>query len=174
MSKDPETFPMPADDLTFNPSYELYGLRPSEEFWRDRMPFLRAAGYSLRRRYQPHWFSKWPMQGHDMESIHQEDSWPNPTDMVIDADRREDASLVAIICRSSGSVENELAILRFLSDEKLRRHPDNHCAPLLDVFHDPEAANPQRLTFLVTPWLYEFEQWPFETVNNALDFVHQT
>ncbi|KZV99695.1 hypothetical protein EXIGLDRAFT_762360 [Exidia glandulosa HHB12029] len=167
MSKDPETFPMPMDpfesdgvlcyplpsDLTWNPSYKMFGLRPSESFWRERVPFLRAAGYSLRRRYQPHWYPTWPSQG--MESIYFEDSWQNLTHMVIDAYRREDASLVAIKCRPSASVENELAIHRFLSSNELRQDPNNHCAPLLDVFHDPEA-------------------WPFETVDNALDFARQT
>lgn len=69
-----EYLPAP-QDLSINPYAKLYALRPSEQFWRDRVPFLRERGYSLRRRYQPHWVPDWPMSG--MRSMYFEDCWQN-------------------------------------------------------------------------------------------------
>ncbi|KZV99739.1 hypothetical protein EXIGLDRAFT_581555, partial [Exidia glandulosa HHB12029] len=131
--------------------------------------------YSLRRRYQPQWLPQWPEYG--MRSIFFEQSWPHLTGMVIDAYRRENASLVAIKCRPTARIENELAIHRFLTSREMLQDPQNHCAPVLDVFHNPDALDMRgrrSLTFLVTPFLYDLEQWPFQTVDNALDFVGQT
>lgn len=96
--------------------------------------------------------------------------------MVLDAYRHADASLVAIKCRRTSTVQNEINIHRFLSSEHLRADPQNHCAPLLDVFEDPDGvylSEERGLSFLVTPWVYDFDQWPFVTVHNAMDFVRQ-
>ncbi|EJD49517.1 hypothetical protein AURDEDRAFT_182989 [Auricularia subglabra TFB-10046 SS5] len=62
--------------------------------------------------------------------------------MVIDAYRIADESLVAIKCRSTSTVEDELDIHRFLSSNSLRNDPENHCIPSIEVLHDPNCQLP--------------------------------
>lgn len=162
-------------DMNYNPAYRIYALTPNEVFWRERAVFLRSHGYVMRRRYQPRWMPLWPNIG--MESSEHEDCWQNLNGMVMDAFRIADESLAAIKCRPTNAVENELAIHRFLSSDSLRNDSANHCIPLLEVLDDPDCQLPSGntgATFIITPFVYEFNQWPFQTIDNVLDFIRQT
>ena len=66
----------------------------------------------------------------------------------------------------------EVEIARFLSTEKEGLdYTANHCVPVLDHFSDD--SEPQ-FSFLVMPLFRWFDDPPFYTVDEVLDFVRQT
>lgn len=95
----------------------------------------------------------------------------------MDAFRLADESLVAIKCRPTAAVENELSIHRLFSSNPLRDDPRNHCIPLVEVLNDPDCRMPTGelgATFIVSPFVHQYDQWPFQTVDNVLGFIQQT
>jgi hypothetical protein len=87
---------------------------------------------------------------------------------VLDAARVEDNKSVVIKRVKVGS--DEVAICRMLSSPELRNDPHNHAVPILDYFtKDDESKH----GFLVMPLLRKFDDPPFGTVGEVVDFVRQ-
>jgi serine/threonine protein kinase len=87
---------------------------------------------------------------------------------VLDAVRVEDNKRVVIKQVEAGS--DEVAICRMLSSPELRNDPHNHAVPVLDYFTKDDE--PQH-GFLVMPLLRKFDDPPFGTVGEVVDFVRQ-
>jgi hypothetical protein len=87
---------------------------------------------------------------------------------VLDAVRVEDNKPVVIKRVQVGS--DEVAICRMLSSPELRKNPHNHAVPVLDYF--AKDGESQR-GFLVMPLLRKFDDPPFGTVREVVDFVRQ-
>jgi hypothetical protein len=63
----------------------------------------------------------------------------------------------------------EVQISQYFSEERVRNDPWNHCVPILEVLDLPETDG----AILVMPFLRRFDDPPFLTVGEALDFIHQ-
>ncbi|KAI0753329.1 kinase-like domain-containing protein [Daedaleopsis nitida] len=141
-----------------------YNLLPSELFWQERQPHLEQHGYLLRPRYSPSWRPSWT--GTNLAPPLCEDSIMSNKDGVIDARKRDDMLLVAI--KSVEKDSEEIHIGRFLTSLRDLR---NHCIPVLDVIPDP--FDPE-WSLLVMPYLRPFNDPPFYTVGEVIDFIDQT
>ena len=64
--------------------------------------------------------------------------------------------------------ENDLEAAKFYDSEEMRRDPDNHCVPLLDVIRPIPI-----LTYLILSTMREFNDPDFETLGEILDFIKQ-
>lgn len=65
---------------------------------------------------------------------------------------------------------NESHISSFLSSQELANDPANHCIPILDIIKDESEQDRE---FLVMPVLRPFNQPPFFSVEEILEFVEQ-
>ncbi|KAF8994796.1 hypothetical protein BDQ17DRAFT_1412406 [Cyathus striatus] len=88
--------------------------------------------------------------------------------MVLDARRTSDNSLICLKLIRKQS--EEVKIAQFLSSERLRHHPNNHCVPIFDAFRD--SISPE-MNFLVMPVLRPFNDPDFGAVDEIVDFVSQ-
>jgi hypothetical protein len=61
----------------------------------------------------------------------------------------------------------ELTIAKMMSEKDI---PSNHCVPVLDCFVDDEDSS---ISYIVMPLLLPYNQLPFETVGEIVDFVDQ-
>lgn len=94
--------------------------------------------------------------------------------MVLDAKRLLDDSTVCIkmIQRQSSDIDKEVAIARYLSQEKILRDPSNHSVPIFDSFADPVSPEVE-LQYLVMPLLRPFDDPEFWAIGEVVDFVTQ-
>ncbi|RPD52343.1 hypothetical protein L227DRAFT_537172 [Lentinus tigrinus ALCF2SS1-6] len=143
-------------------------LSEREIFWRDRHDWLKKRGYELRPRFRPGWTPSW--KGTKKTIISCEDGMRLMHTQVIDAVRTKDDEMVAIkqIDRSDHPYEVEIG--RYLTTPPLSDNPRNHCVPYLEVLQDPYVANIQ---LVVMPLLREYNDPPFTTVGEAVEFFHQ-
>ncbi|KAF9010788.1 kinase-like domain-containing protein [Cyathus striatus] len=141
-------------------------LNEGELFWRSRYNLLLEKGYKLRPRYKPDWKPSWVETGKDPYTC--EDGMFQLLYMVLDAKRLKDGKMVCV--KMIESNPREINIARYLSSRMLRHHPDNHCAPAFDAFHD--EISPE-IGFLVMPMLRPFNDPDFGTVDEIVDFVNQ-
>ncbi|THH04862.1 hypothetical protein EW146_g10061 [Bondarzewia mesenterica] len=145
----------------------LFNLLPDEVYWRDRYDLLLSHGYRLRPRYHPEWKPSWI--GTRIDPTFCEDSITSVNYDVIDAVCLEDSSVVSIkIIRNNTS---EIDIGRYLSTSSLITHPMNHCVPIFDSFNNPDEPN---TSYIVMPYLRPFDDPPFGSVGEVVDFVRQT
>ena len=86
----------------------------------------------------------------------------------MDATRISDSKLVAIKRIKAGS--QEASICQMLSSPERRNDSRNHAVPLLDYFINEENTQEG---FLVMPVLRRFDDPPFETVVEVVDFIRQ-
>ncbi|EJC99788.1 uncharacterized protein FOMMEDRAFT_112858 [Fomitiporia mediterranea MF3/22] len=151
-------------DEPLDPPEDDEELTPSEKWWRDHYELLEKHGYRLRPRYRPEWTPSW--KGTGKNPLRFEDNIWNKTRHVIDATCVKDAKTVSIkrIARNSP----ELSIALYLSDVEGSETSMNHCVPILDHFSDSQFA------FLVMPVLRWFDDPPFFSVDEVVDFVRQT
>ena len=70
-----------------------------------------------------------------------------------------------------GRGHQELEIARIVSSPELRRHPHNHCVPLLDVLELPNTLDRK---LIVVPFLRPFDEPRFRTYGEFVDFYTQT
>jgi hypothetical protein len=77
--------------------------------------------------------------------------------------------VIVVIKRVQADGEESL-IARMLSSPERREEPHNHAVPVLDYFVDKK--NPTQ-AFLIMPLFRPFDSPPFDTVDEALDFVRQ-
>ena len=85
---------------------------------------------------------------------------------IIDATRISDGSLVIVKKIAKGS--REKAVAQYMSSFDDQR---NHCVPILDTFVDDADDD---IEFLVMPVLRRFNDPPFRSVNEVVDFMRQT
>ncbi|KAG8749418.1 hypothetical protein FRC11_011350 [Ceratobasidium sp. 423] len=149
-----------------------YGLSSTEREWAVHAPYLKAKGYTLRPRYMPGWVPSWKSNGKRPSDC--EDSWeyiPVKTmDAIRDKDNKHVSLKKSIPSDDDEEAQNELDILRYLSQDGLRDDPRNHALQLLDNFTIPGSANG---LFLVTPYLSELESIPFSRFTDLMDFAQQ-
>ena len=67
-------------------------------------------------------------------------------------------------------VQQELEIVRLSSSPELRRHPRNHCVPLLDVIELPDTLDEK---LIVMPLLRPFDRSRFQTYGEFVAFFAQ-
>jgi len=66
--------------------------------------------------------------------------------------------------------QQELEIARTVSSPELRRHPRNHCVPLLDTFELPDTLDEK---LIVMPFLRPFDEPRFQTYGEFVAFFTQ-
>ncbi|KAG2148698.1 uncharacterized protein EDB93DRAFT_1144333 [Suillus bovinus] len=143
-------------------------LDPDETWWRDHFLWLKDIGYQLRPRHAPDWVPSW--QGTDKYWGLCEDSWQMPATQVASATRTSDGAHV-ILKRIQPSIHpHEIEVGKFLASEPLKRQRENHCVEMLDVLQVPNEADE---TILVFPLLRPFDDPPFETIGEIIDFALQ-
>lgn len=88
--------------------------------------------------------------------------------VINSATRISDGSQVMLkkLVNSSGK---EATIGHLFSSEPQRSNPSNHCIPLLEVLSIPE----EHTTFLVLPFLSDWDNPPLETIGEAVAFFKQ-
>lgn len=164
-----------------------WNLGPSECWWRDRYEILKSRGYMLRPRYEPGWVPSW--LGNDRLPVFCEDSKPLMVGLIvqlsvclllsflygvkhpktIDAVHQSSGTLVCIKKVAKGS--SELEFCRVLLTDARRDRITNHCVPILDILSS--NVEPE-FDFIVMPFLRPFNDPPFLSVNEVLDFMRQT
>jgi hypothetical protein len=87
---------------------------------------------------------------------------------VLDAVRIEDNKRVMI--KQVRVDSDEVAICRMLSSPELRKDPHNHAVPIFDYFAESDESQD---AFLVMPLLRRFNDPPFGTVGEVVDFIRQ-
>ncbi|EPT00389.1 hypothetical protein FOMPIDRAFT_1049710 [Fomitopsis schrenkii] len=153
-------------DASISDDERFSQLAPYELSWTRRQPFLQSRGYMLRPRYRPGWVPSWRITG--ARPIDCEDSNVHVYPHVIDATRISDGKLVTIKCVTTGCLEMRIAMM--LGMPPLSEDPTNHCVSLLDVFEDAANTN---VSYIVMPFLRDFDNPPFECVEDVLDFGEQ-
>ncbi|KAI0316327.1 kinase-like domain-containing protein [Amylostereum chailletii] len=138
-----------------------------EADWRDRSHFLEAHGYRLRPRLRPGWKPSWHTSG--KSAWRAEDAvWSHMRPSLMDATRISDGRAVYIKKIRTGDLESTIA--SYLDSTSLRARPDNHSAPVLEVFPDPSDPS---VSYMVMPFLRPMTRPPFEYVGEILDFGEQ-
>jgi hypothetical protein len=66
--------------------------------------------------------------------------------------------------------QQELEIARTVSSPELRRHPHNHCVPLLDTLELPDTLDEK---LIVMPFLRPFDDPRFQTYGEFVAFFTQ-
>ncbi|QRW27755.1 Tyrosine kinase specific for activated [Rhizoctonia solani] len=150
----------------------VYGLNKTELEWVTHQPYLKAKGYTLRPRYSPGWVPSWKSNGRNPADC--EDSWELPAIKTLDAIKDEDNKHVSIKksipSTNDDEAQNELDILRYLSEDDQRDDPHNHGLQLLDHFPIPGSSNG---SFLITPFLSDWDSIPFSRFSELTDFLQQ-
>ncbi|TDL14472.1 kinase-like protein [Rickenella mellea] len=143
-----------------------FSLIKCEVWWRDHADVLESHGYQLRPRFRPNWKASW--LGTDRIPAFCEDVIVLKKEKVIDATRTKDGKAVTIKRVQSGS--DEIDISSLVSTPERLHDPRNHCVPLLDHFQDPNEPD---IYYLVMPRLRAFDDPPFATLEEGLDFIRQ-
>ncbi|KAH8107741.1 hypothetical protein BXZ70DRAFT_884754 [Cristinia sonorae] len=139
-----------------------------ETFWRDHQPWLEERGYMLRPRYHPGWVASWKSTGESPFECEDGAAYIFP--QIMDGTRISDGEMVLFkkIIRSKHPYEVEIS--QMFSREPLRSHPRNHCVPILEVLDSPHEPG---VTLIVLPLLREYDDPPFETLGEAVEFFRQ-
>lgn len=89
---------------------------------------------------------------------------------IVSATRTSDGVHV-ILKRIQRSIHpHEIEIGRFLASEPLRKQRENHCVEMFDVLQVPNETDE---AILVLPLLRPFNNPPFETIGEIVDFTLQ-
>ncbi|KAJ2936004.1 hypothetical protein H1R20_g1089, partial [Candolleomyces eurysporus] len=143
-------------------------LRDFEVVWRDRYAWLLSAGYRLRDRYNPDWKPSWIGTGKNPLSC--EDAQPILFASVNHAVRVETGEVVVLKHVDHSKFPREIEVMKYLSSEPLSEDSRNHCVRPIDILQHP---NDDDTCILVIPLLRLFDDPPFETMGEALDFILQ-
>ncbi|KAG2047305.1 hypothetical protein BDR06DRAFT_921871 [Suillus hirtellus] len=142
-------------------------LDSDEMWWRDHFLWLKDVGYQLRTRHAPDWVPSW--RGTDQYWGLCEDSWQMAATQIASATRMSDGIHVVLKRIQPSLHPYEIEVGRFLASEPLRQR-ENHCVEMLDVLQVPNEADE---TILVLPLLRPFDNPPFETIGEIIDFTLQ-
>lgn len=88
--------------------------------------------------------------------------------MVMDATRKKDCGIVCI--KRIQKQPEEANIGRYLSSQQLLQNSNNHTAPVLDYFQDPELPD---VDYIVMPVLRPYDDPEFGVVGEVVEFVTQ-
>ncbi|KAI0709581.1 kinase-like domain-containing protein [Cerioporus squamosus] len=143
-------------------------LSERETYWRDRHDWLKERGFELRPRFRPGWTPSW--KGTNRTIISCEDGMRLMHTQVIDAVRTKDGEMVAIKQVDKSDHPQEVEIGRYFTKPPLSDEFRNHCIPYFEVLQDPQIAN---IELVVMPLLREYNDPPFVTVGEAVEFFHQ-
>ncbi|KIK80108.1 hypothetical protein PAXRUDRAFT_833708 [Paxillus rubicundulus Ve08.2h10] len=149
------------------PRRQPHELGEGERWWRDHYQWLYEAGYQLRPRYHPEWVASWKTRNLDWTDC--EDSMVQLTNPM-DATRLSDGRCVAIKRLKISTHPIEVAIAQYFCNEELRTDPTNHTVPTFDVLHPPDEAD---CALLVMPLLLPYDEPPFETIGEVVEFFRQ-
>ena len=89
---------------------------------------------------------------------------------MLDAIRLSDGMFVTMKSISANDHPFEAEIGEYLSSPSLASDPTNHCVPIYEVLRVPDVKD---RVILVMPLLRPFEEPPFETIGEAIDFFQQ-
>jgi hypothetical protein len=159
-------------------------LHPGEMFWTKLQPWLADQGYVIRARFRPGWKASWlgtKTWWYDCEdgqvsivSARNIQSIPAPTSQqnghLMDAVRDSDKRHVILKRSRPSSHPQEVEIGRFLSSGGLLDARENHSVPIYDVLQPPGEED---LNLIVMPLLRPFNDPPFETIGETVDFFAQ-
>ncbi|KAJ7091962.1 kinase-like domain-containing protein [Mycena belliarum] len=149
-------------------------LGPSELFWRDHYSWLKDSGYLLRPRYSPRWSAPW--MGTNKPSMNFEESVLPLSGIVMDATRTSDGSYVVLkrVHRprpsATSGAPREAQMFQKFATEPLASDPKNHCIRLTEHLQVPDNEDTD---LIVMPLLFRWNQYPFLTIGEALDFLSQ-
>lgn len=96
--------------------------------------------------------------------------YPRQHSHILDATRIADGKIVTLKKLSKDVHPFEVEISKFFSTEPLVSHPRNHCVPVYDVLDVPDEEN---TVLLVLPLLRSYDDPPFRTVGEIIDFFSQ-
>lgn len=88
----------------------------------------------------------------------------------MDATRIKDSAIVVMKRLNRSTEPDEADIGRFFSSDSLASDPDNYCVPVHDALPVPDDEN---TTLIVMPQLWYWEDNPFETIGEAVEFFRQ-
>ncbi|KAH7890107.1 kinase-like domain-containing protein [Phlebopus sp. FC_14] len=140
----------------------------SEVEWSSVYGFMKERGYTLRPRYHPDWEALW--DSNELSSFSCEDRIVQRHAFCLDATGL-DGTPVYIKKVDRRKHPSEAAIAEFLSSSTMMSDSYNHTVPILDSFaytKDPD------IYYLVMPLLRRFDDPPFTTIKESVDFVYQT
>ncbi|KZV98039.1 kinase-like protein [Exidia glandulosa HHB12029] len=149
-------------DDTLAASASPHGLKKHEIFWTSLYPFLRQAGYSLRRRYAPGWRHQGPPQMEGGPSFRKHFPEAQPLDtlsfraMPADCMRTGEKIVFKVLHTRRGHPNaEEINILRFFNEEPRRSHPHNVCVPVYDYIRVPntESSTDPEISLAIMPSL---------------------
>jgi len=149
---------------------EVGSLYNSEVWWRDRYHDIEARGYELRSRYHPNWQPSWKELGQDF--FNAEDGQATISRATMNAVRIEDGRPVMLKKVLPAEGPHELLITQLFSSPGLKRHPKNHCVPLLDLV-DLSHIRPDGRKLMVMPLLRPFKNPSFQTYGEFVAFFMQ-
>ncbi|KAJ7677614.1 kinase-like domain-containing protein [Mycena rosella] len=138
-----------------------------EVYWFERRPFLEAAGYRLRPKFQPNFVAtkpKNPGNFGDEYTVH------HLREQIMDAERISDGTRVMLKWVSKKTHPFEVEIGRLFSSPPLSEDPQNHCIPIFDILQDPEEDDKQ---IIVMPRLMKFHKPVFDTVGEVVACFRQ-
>jgi len=138
----------------------------SELWWREHYQVLENRGYRLRPRYSPDWIPSWKKSGKEFYTV--EDGQPTLLPTAMDATHLDGRQVMLKSVPARG--QQELEIARTVSSPELRRHPRNHCVPLLDTFELPDTLDEK---LIVMPFLRPFDEPRFQTYGEFVAFFTQ-
>ncbi|KAI0358587.1 hypothetical protein OH77DRAFT_1474343 [Trametes cingulata] len=150
------------------PERKPFHLLPGEHYWRDHYEWLRDAGYALRPRYKPGWTPSWEVTR--KSPLLSEDSQTHTLSQVVDAVRLSNGDMVMLKKVQKSVHPYEVAIGQYFSSGPISSDPRNHCCPLYDVLQDPKDDD---LQIIVMPLLRRYNNPPFETIGEAVEFFRQ-
>ncbi|KAI0054874.1 hypothetical protein BV25DRAFT_1922294 [Artomyces pyxidatus] len=153
---------------TAPPRRQLGELDELEEWWVNHQEWLETMGYMLRPRYHPNWRPSWNVERQYFRNF--EDGWRFPKGYLLDATRLSDGFHVILKRVLPGPYIKEVEVARYLTSEPLTADPQNHCVPILDILQVPGDLEEY---IIVTPLLRPYENPPFETYGEAVDFFSQ-
>ncbi|TDL14245.1 hypothetical protein BD410DRAFT_903095 [Rickenella mellea] len=146
---------------------ELWSLDDDEIWWRDHEKLLDQHGYTLRPRYRNGWVPSW-FGKPDIKWTRCEDSHSMRHPAVMDVARRDGTD---VMLKKVAAESKELTIAQFLTTPELLQDPRNHCVPIFDHFADDGDPS---VNFIAMPVLRTFDDPPFYTVSEVLEFIEQT
>lgn len=180
------------EERKYGPEFLTIG----EEWWKAQYTWLLEAGYRLRPRYHPDWTPSWiasKVFAYLCEDAQK--SWvcfpcwncavTRPKFLYLNCARLHRRAQFASVTHATHLKTGKLVTLKkinkekypeeipnltFLTQEALLSDERNHTVRPIDVLDDPVESN---IAILAMPLLRHFDDPPFDTIGEAVDFITQ-
>ncbi|KAJ2932576.1 hypothetical protein H1R20_g4537, partial [Candolleomyces eurysporus] len=149
--------------------YDPAVLSENEVYWKDQYGWLLEAGYRLRSRYSPDWKPSWEGKK-KVEPLDCEDAQKSWFGGVNHAIRLETNRFVVLKRIDKSKHPREIDITNSLAQEPLASEPRNHSVHPIEILDHPTDKN---IAIMVLPLLRNYDDPPFRTVGEAIDFIAQ-